>query len=143
MSDLAYDRWVAHMAERPTWDEFWCNVNGEDWLSAKAVLELCPVVLEDASRWLRYNDHERVRHADLDLDEWVRDVDEHGRTWSTTERNLFAVAASLIDRDREISLVKVLSYTGSWERTLWRILVTWGTGGDNRGYQGRSTVVPN
>lgn len=133
------DRWV----ERPTWDEFWCVVNGEDWLTAKRLIELDDVVLEDACRWLRYDDRGRERSANLDLRGWVADVDETGRDWSSTQRNLFELVAAVLDRDRTISLHKVLGYTGSWERELWSILVTWGTGGDNRDHQGRAGVVPN
>lgn len=35
----------------------------------------------------------------------------------------------------------VMGYLGSWELDAWRILVAWGTGGNNREYQGRATVV--
>lgn len=133
------DRWV----QRPTWDEFWCTVGSEEWLTAKALIELSEVVHADAAEWLRYNDRGRDRSADLDLRGWIADVDEAGRDWSRTERNLFELAASMIDSDRKVSLQRLLSYTGSWEREVWSILVCWGTGGDNRGYQGRSAVVPN
>jgi len=137
---------------RPTWAEFWARVGDEDWLAAKALLELSSIRRE-AESWLRwerdplYDDSgEPFGYTDpypvLDWEAWIADYDAEGRGWSSTEHRLFALVAALVIPDRQIAFRSVLGYMGSWETEVWRILTEWGTGGNNREYPGRATVVP-
>lgn len=139
----------------PMWDAYWGRVGSEDFLAAKALLELSPSIRLDATQWLEWStdelwddDGETVGqsepYANLDWEGWVKDVDEQGRGWSGTEKRLFKVVAALVTSEpRAIPLRGVLDYMGSWETDVWRILTEWGTGGNNREYPGRATVVPS
>ncbi|WP_395695271.1 hypothetical protein [Nocardioides sp.] len=136
------------------WAAYWSAIDGEDWLTAKALIELSPSLQVEAARWVA---------ADRDLDAWVRHIDDQGRGWSSTERRLFRVVAALLDPApdvidahevpyamqmgedrvlRGVPLAYFLELMGSWEGDFWRILTTWGTGGNNRDRPGRATVVP-
>lgn len=153
MTETELDTWVATMAERPAWEEFWAGVGSEDWLAAKALIELSGDLRAEAGSWLRYAEHEKwdddgntvgtYLQAEFDWPEWLADVDANGRPWSSTAARLFEVVAGVLDPDRKVPLYRALSYAGSWEADMWRILVEWGTGGNNRDQQGRFTVVPN
>jgi hypothetical protein len=142
---------------RAAWAAYWSDVNGESWLSAKALLELSPSLLGEAAGWVKLG---------RDLHEWVRAVDADGRGWSSTEARLFRIVAALIDPYPEVDsrnlppyvvipdpnlsdrgrrlipLTDCLDSMGSWETEVWQILVNWGTGGNNREYRGRATMVP-
>ena len=133
------------------------GVGSESWLAALALLDLSPAVQADVARfaeWSRRDGHythtgggdDRVAtfHPTpvVAWDEWLADVDERPRGWSTTEHSLAQVVAALVDRDRTINLHDVLGYQGSYEGDVWRILTTWGTGGNNRDQPGRYTVDP-
>jgi hypothetical protein len=134
---------------KPSWDEFFDTVGCEEWLTAKALLDLDPhhVVRRDAERWLRYSDHDGYRdetgnwrqQPELPWEEWVADVDNKGRSWSSSEWRLYEVVAGLTT-GRPFNIVGVLDHMGSWESGVWEILTEWGTGGDNRMVLGRSTV---
>lgn len=139
--------------DRPAWDAYWATVGAEDWLAAKALLELSATVRRDAAQWLRWetrplwssDGQERIGVGDpepvLDWDDWVTDVDDRGRGWSSTEKRLYEVVAALVSQERRaIPLRGVLDEMGSWETDVWRILIEWGTGGNNRDRPGRVTV---
>ncbi|GAB3765698.1 hypothetical protein [Microlunatus parietis] len=118
-----------------TWNDFWKTVGSEEWLAAKALLELSRAVGNDAARWLL----DDVEHEDGPWQAWVDDVDANGRGWSSTEWRLFGIVASLTT-GRPLDL-STLAYLGSWETAAWAVLVDWGTGGNNREYPGRARVV--
>ena len=139
-----------------TWDATWDRIGSEDWLTAKALLELSPALHHEAVSW--------VEQRGIDgLGDWIRDVDTQGRGWSSTEARLFRVVAALLDPSpdvldarqvtygiqvdddhvrRAVPLVTFLELMGSWEGEVWRILTEWGTGGNNREHAGRFTAVP-
>lgn len=137
---------------RPTWDEYWAKVGSEEWLAAKALLELSSI-RHEAESWLRWerdelwdDDGNVVGHSDpypvMPWDAWIADYDENGRGWSSTEHRLFSIVAALVSQEpRAIPLRGMLDYMGSWETDVWRILTEWGTGGNNRDHPGRATVV--
>lgn len=140
------------------WDSYWRGVGSEEWLTARQLIELSPSLRSEAASWLRTG-------KGRDLTDWIHDVDDTGRGWSSTESRLFRVVAALIDPypdadwvedlpslplyvvkvgddyKRTVPLVYFLEQMGSWEIDVWRILVNWGTGGNNREYPGRATVV--
>lgn len=141
------------------WEAAWRTVGSEDWLTAKALLELSPALLREASAWVAGHDGQPG-----ELIGWVEDVDRRGRGWSSTEGRLFRVVAALLDPSpdvldarevgygmqmnedrvlRGVPLVYFLELMGSWEGEVWRILTEWGTGGNNREHRGRHTVVPS
>ncbi len=132
------------------WDAYWARVNSERLLAARALLDLSGTVRADVAKWLciqRYpmfdDDGEQVgedEYVDLDWQAWSADFDANGRPFSSTEMQLVELVAALA-ADRPIKLARVLEYTGSWETELWRVLVDWGTGGNNRDLPGRATVV--
>lgn len=139
--------------DRPTWDEYWARVGSEDFLAAKILLELSSIRY-DAEQWLEWHQDKQFDddgnpagwsdpHPTLDWDAWVADYEETGRGWSSTEHRLFRIVAALVASDeRPFPMRETLGYLGSWETEVWRVLVNWGTGGNNREYPGRSTVVP-
>ncbi|MDN5893930.1 MAG: hypothetical protein L0H93_07875 [Nocardioides sp.] len=139
---------------RPSWDEYWAKVGSEDYLAAKALLELSSQVRCDAAQWLEWVSHQLWSDDDepvgqsepypnLDWEGWVKSVDEQGRGWSSTESRLFEVVAALVaEEPRAIRLRGLLDSMGSWESDVWRILTEWGTGGNNKDHPGRATVVP-
>lgn len=129
--------------DAPAWEEFWSGIDGEDWLTAKKLIELSPALLASCSQWLRYRDVGRDRTADLDLAGWVADVDESGRGWSTYEFKLYEVVACILEPDRQVSLYRLLDYLGDWTEPVWAALVAWGSGGNNRDRQGKLAVIPN
>lgn len=139
------------------WTAYWADINGERWLTAKALIELSPSLHREATSWV---------DAGHDLRDWIRDVDDSGRGWSSTEARLFHVVAALVDpypndedargrtiplqpytvetgrgRRRLIPLADCLDSMGSWEAEVWQVLVNWGTGGNNREHGGRARVV--
>lgn len=137
-----------------TWDGYWAGISGEDWLTAKALIELSPALHTEAMAWVA---------GGRDLLAWVAHVDGGGRGWSSTEGRLFRVVAALLDpvpdvidaRDvpyamqagvdrvvRGVPLSHFFDLMGSWEGEFWRILTTWGTGGNNRDRPGRMTLIP-
>lgn len=137
------------------WEAFWSRVGSEEWLTAKALLELSPALHREATSWIEQRGHDGL-HG------WIRDVDENGRGWSSTEGRLFRLVAALVDpypdQDvprgpweaptadggvrRVIPVSNFLELMGSWEGEVWRILTEWGTGGNNRQFPGRHTAVP-
>jgi hypothetical protein len=125
------------------WEAFWVRVDGEEWLTAKALLDLCPSPLRsEAMSWLRTDvRQDGSRWSWVDWDGWITDYDEQGRGWSSTEHRLAAVVFALVDPERPILMSRVLGQMGSWETDVWRILTEWGTGGNNRNCPGRSTAV--
>lgn len=139
--------------DKPTWDAYWAGVGSEDYLAAKALLELSDAVRADASRWLEwhrerhYDEHDNPDgyydpHPALDWDGWVSDVDTEKRGWSGTEHRLYRIVAALVSsEDRAIPFRRTFGYLGSWETEVWRILTEWGTGGNNKDYPGRATVT--
>lgn len=136
--------------DRPTWDEYWSKIGNEQWLAAKALLELSRQARNDVESWLRWNEEELYdtdgnvtgveRVAALDWDEWADDFEKQGRGYSDTECHLLELVAALTAQ-RPLRMTAVLSYTGSWETDVWRILTEWGTGGNNRDRPGRATVT--
>lgn len=138
---------------RPAWDDYWPTIGSEDYLAAKALLDLSPQVRGDAALWLKWDSYEQwnddgevIGHstpfATLDWDGWIENIDQHGVGWSSTEKRLFEVIAALVSTEpREIALRGILDYMGSWEVDVWRILVNWGTGGNNQDRRGRATVT--
>lgn len=134
---------------RPTWDEFTAIRRDNTFSAAIAVLEIDThrQVQHDAARWLFFSDtwHRgddgAVRHLPmLDWQGWAADVDERGRGWSTTTHRLFEVAAAL-GANRPMRITDTFSSMGSWEPEVWRVLVNWGTGGNNRERPGRSATT--
>jgi hypothetical protein len=135
------------------WERLFADVGGEEWLTAKALLELDDhrTVLRDAAKWITSSGDAGTRlplracgtstELELDWDAWVADVDTRGRGWSSTEYRLFDLVAGLVS-GRPFNVVGVLDRMDSWEAGAWRILTEWGTGGDNRQRPGRLTVVP-
>ena len=115
------------------WDEFWQDVSSEEWLAAKALLELEPhlAVRRDAERWLRRSDGDGEYDPDgdwrwnveLPWEKWVADVDGTGRGWSSTEWRLYDVVAGLTT-GRPFNIVGVLDRMGSWETGVWRTSLT-------------------
>lgn len=136
------------------WDAFWAGVGSEEWLTAKALLELAPALQREAASWVASRGHDG-------LHEWVTDVDDNGRGWSSTEGRLFRLVAALVDPypdrntavgsweaptasggvRRVVPVANFLELMGSWEGEVWRILTEWGTGGNNRETRGRFAVV--
>lgn len=121
------------------WGRFWADVTDRDWLTAKALLEVCAVVRRDAARWIEQGEYGLVAR----WDDWIASVDKHGRGWSSTENRLFDLVSSLLASEpRPVHLRDVLDSMGSWEPAVWRILVEWGSGGNNRDLPGRLTTAP-
>jgi hypothetical protein len=134
--------------KRPGWEETWQRYGNESWLTAKTLIEISPVLFADARLYTGWSSGNGRREADgtfhpdpeFQADRWLASVDEDGRGWSSTERRLFKVVASLLDSDRPVHLVNVLDAMGSWERSVWAALVQWGSGGDNRQSKGRLSL---
>ncbi len=140
---------------RPTWNETWARIGSEDMLAAKALIEITFDLKADAAQWLGYDeqpvyasDDWRARQIGVEqgdpiflYDEWIADVEANGRGWCSSDHSLFDVVASLLDPERPMHLRRLLGYMGSWEADVWRILVAWGTGGNNRDAAGRMTAV--
>lgn len=134
------------------WNVYWAGIDNERLLAARALIDLSSTVRDDVARWLRterqpvFNDDgDEVGEKDcvnLDWEGWAMDVEATGRPFSSTESNLAKLIAGLV-ADRPLKLSQVLEYTGSWETELWKVLVEWGTGGNNRDLPGRATVVAN
>lgn len=132
-------------AAAPTWEETFARYGSEEILAAKALIEISPALLRDARRYLDwsptdgYRDAGGVWHASPRFrgDQWLGSVDDVGRGWSSTEWRLFRIVECLLDPRRSLSLVGVLDGLGSWEAPAWRILVCWGSGGNNRDHPGR------
>lgn len=132
------------------WEAFFARVGNESWLAAKSLMDLdrYGVVSGDASQWIRpskkdgHRDEAGEWQRDLQLDwpAWVAHVDRHGRGWSTTQWHLFDIVAGLTT-GRPFNIVGVLDRMGDWEPDVWRILVEWGTGGNNRDVPGRCAAV--
>lgn len=140
--------------QRDAWVAYWRNVGSEEWLTAKALLELSPALHGEAASWVAVDGYRDGLRA------WIDDVDENGRGWSSTESRLYRLVAALIDphpdadapRDawetsvdgrvrRVVPVSYFLELMGSWEGDVWRILTEWGTGGNNREHRGRYTVT--
>lgn len=137
------------------WDAFWSHVGSEEWLTAKALIELSYALRAEAFSWVE-------RRGRDGLHDWIRDVDDNGRGWSSSEARLFRLVAALVDPypdqvapsgpweaptadggvRRVIPVSNFLELMGSWEGEVWRILTEWGTGGNNREHAGRHTAVP-
>lgn len=132
------------------WNAYWARVDNERLLAVGALLDLSSTVREDVAQWLRtekeplFNDDGaevgEEEYVNVDWDGWATDFETTGRPFSSTEANLAKLVAALV-ADRPINLARVLEYTGSWETALWKVLVEWGTGGNNRELPGRATVV--
>lgn len=123
---------------RPTWGEYTAHVTHTDLTAAVAIIELdnWRQLQTDATRWLCYRETDRPH---LDWEAWINDVNERGRGWSSAQFRLFNLAVSLAE-DTSIQITETLSSFGNWEPDAWRIMVAWGTGGDNRGHAGRSEI---
>ena len=132
------------------WNAYWTGVNSERLLAVRALLDLSGTVRADVAKWLNIkrdpmfnDDGEQVgedEYVNIDWEAWAADFDANGRPFSSTELHLAELVAALA-ADKPIKLARVLEYTGSWETELWRVLVDWGTGGNNRDLPGRATVV--
>lgn len=122
---------------RPTWDELTEEVGSEQWLAAIRLLQLSPQVRNDAGQWLGYDDDRPT----IDWNEWIRDVDEQGRGWSSTERCLFQLVAALVDSERKVQIAGLLDWMGSWQRQVLEVLVEWASGGNNKDRIGSLRVV--
>jgi hypothetical protein len=141
---------VRDEAANGQWNGYWSGIDNERLLTARALLDLSSTVREDVARWLRtetepiFNDDGdevgEEEYVNLDWEGWATDVEVAGRPFSSTEANLAKLIAGLV-ADRPVKLAAVLEYTGSWETELWKALVEWGTGGNNRDLPGRATVV--
>lgn len=131
------------------------DVGSEEGLAAIALLELSPVVRADAEQfteWARGDgrytytgdgeDRVSTFHPSprMDWAGWAADVELHGRDWSSTEGRLYKIIAALTT-GAEIQLAGILDRMDSWEADVWRILVEWGTGGNNREHPGRYTAA--
>lgn len=132
------------------WNTYWAGIDNERLLAAGALLDLSSTVREDVAKWLRKEPEPlfddagdevgEQEYVTLDWDGWASDFEATGRPFSSTEANLARLVAALA-ADRPINLAQVLEYAGSWETELWKVLVEWGTGGNNRDLPGRATVV--
>lgn len=122
----------------PTWTQYTAAATHPDLTAAIAVIETdnWNQLSHDAARWTRYRDVRRIE-AELDWEAWIKDVNERGRGWSSAQFRLFDLAAALAT-DRPIQVTETLRSLGNWEPEVWRILVAWGTGGNNREASGRS-----
>lgn len=150
-TDLMHQR----LGPRPKLEQARASIGNEQMLAALALLRLSPQVQRDAAQYTTWSEGGRYTYegegddrvatfhpdASLDWEDWVANVDKHGRGWSSTESRLFELVAALTVSDRKIDLTSVLGYLGSWETEVWRVLVEWGTGGNNRELPGRATVV--
>lgn len=135
----------------PSWESFFATVGNQEWLTAKALLELnlFGAVRRDAERWLRHSKYDGHLDdsgtwqwaAELDWEAWVENVEEHGRGWCGSEWRLFEVVAGLTT-GRPFNIVGVLDRMGESGAGVWRILAEWGTGGSNRDHAGPSTASP-
>ena len=139
------------------WSAAFASVGSEEWLTARRLIELSAALFFDAQSWV-------ARAGDAGaLVDWIRDVDENGRGWSSTEGRLFRLVAALVDpypdedatpaQDpwiawsegkprRVIPVAYFLEMMGSWEGQVSAALVDYMTGGDNRHHLGRWTVTP-
>lgn len=134
------------------WNSYWSDVRNERLLAAKSLLELSPTVQRDVAQWLRTekepwfddegNEISETDFINLDWEGWAAEFTANGAPFSATENNLARLVAALA-ADVPLNLVQVLEYTGSWERQVWKVLVEWGTGGNNLELPGRATVVAN
>lgn len=128
----------------------------EDWQAGFALLDLCPVLAQDAARFTRWanaggrfastgeGDHEVVvfnPNPLMDWDGWSGDVDLTGRGWSSTEWRLFNLVTAITIRERKVFLTEVFNL-GSWERDALAVVVDWASGGNQAERPGRYTIAP-
>lgn len=139
----------------PTWEQTKAYYSSEELLAAMALLELSFPLRREAEQYLSWREQPvyasdawdarqvgtRVTdEPEFAYDEWLASVDRDGRGWSSSEWRLFRVVAALLDAERQMPLIGVFDGFGSWEADVWRILVTWGTGGNNRDVGGRLSL---
>lgn len=135
---------------RPTWQEYWAGVGNEEWLAAKALLELEEHggVRREVETWLAYDsagdwyDEDGGWRSDPVLDwwAWVADVDARGRAWSGSEARLYQLVAGLTT-GRPFNIVGVLDEMGSSQVEVLAVLVDWASGGNNHEHAGLARVV--
>jgi hypothetical protein len=147
---------LERVGPRPSLAQLRAGVGSEEWLTALALLDLPPVVADDAARYTEWSqgggrftyagegdDRVSTFHPDAEMDweAWVNDVDQAGRGWSSSEARLYELVTALTVSGRKVALVGVLDQLGSWERQALDILIQWASGGNNREYPGRLTVA--
>lgn len=134
------------------WAAYWAGVGNEEYLTARALLDLSYDVRTEVARHLSYVPEETEVEGDevmvtggywrLDWEAFAASLDATDDTRplfsSTGQRLARLVAALTADAPFDVC---ALTRMGSWETDVWRILVNWGTGGNNREYPGRATVV--
>ena len=119
------------------------------------LVDLSPALRADASQFLSWSttpvydsDHWDAKQIGVrvtdepewDWEAWIASIDADGPGWSSTEWRLFRLVASVLDPERPMLLRGNLDQMGSWETEAWRILVNWGTGGNNREWPGRVQI---
>lgn len=152
----AHELMLDRLGPRPTLEQVRARVGSEEWLAGLALLALSPTLAGDAAGWTQWaaNDgqytysgtgEERVGtfHPTplMQWDEWVADVDERGRGWSSSEWRLSDLVAGITVAKRRVSLTEVFTL-GSWEGDALAIVVEWASGGNQRDQPGRYTVAP-
>ena len=112
---------------RPTWEDLTEAFGSEEYLAAIRLLQLSSIQ-HDAIQWASHTEYGPT----IDWEGWVRDVDEQGRGWSSTEHRLFALIASLVIPERPMKIVYCLELMGSNQRQVLEVLVDWASGGNNK-----------
>lgn len=151
---------LQRLGPRPTLDQVRESIGNESMLAALALLDLSPTVARDVAQFTEWAtasgrftyDRDENGHADpdtgvfhpdafIDWEAWADDYDSHGRSWSSTEHRLAQLVAALTVIDRAMKITGVLDSMGSWESDVWRILVEWGTGGNQKDLPGRERLA--
>jgi hypothetical protein len=118
------------------WTEYWSTVGNEDWLTAKALIELSPRVRGYFATYLgreeliQYDEQDKPvpsgRHqVVLDWQDAAGHLNREGL--SSTEHRLARLVLALTT-DEPIALSD-LARMGSWSTQVWRTLTQWGTDG--------------
>lgn len=118
------------------WDQYWCEVRNEDWITARRLLDISPRV---RGLYALHLVEELTPRYDVDgteLDEPRRDlnldwqaaadrIDSDGLS-STESRLAHLVAALTTDESLNLASLTVM---GTWTFEVWQALAEWGTDG--------------
>jgi hypothetical protein len=114
--------------EPGAWEEFWAEVDDQEWLAARAVLEVSARVRGVAETFV-YRDERPLRdkprgEALLDWEGFAAQVSRAGL--SSGEARLADLVVALTTG--AVIELEPLSRLGSWGPQVWRVLARWGTG---------------
>jgi len=109
------------------WERYWSEIGNEQWLAARELLDLSPRVRNLFATFVAVEDRWGDGHAELQLDWEAAAAQAERDGLSSTEYHLARLVAALTT-GQPIDLVS-LSWMGSWQGEVWRVLVQWGTDG--------------